>query len=86
MLIIHHFVKKLDVALPSASDFMEMDKLEQFMISRQGRLEGSDSTERLRARVTNLSGYQHHPSRVTRVLQEDLRASEAEFRKWQRNC
>ena len=86
MLIIHHFVQKLDVALPSASDFMEMDKLEQFMISRQGCLEGSDSTARLRARVANLSLYQRHPLRVTRFLQEDLRASEAEFRKWQRNC
>ena len=80
---IHNFIKQMEVDLPTAADFMSMRSLDQYMIARQGPLEGSHRTENLRSRANTLRAYQDRHSSVGSVHRRELGASYAEFRKWQ---
>ena len=80
---IHNFIKQMEVDVSTASDFTSMGKREQYVVARQGPLEGCHQTENLCTRLYLLRAYQDRHSSVGPILRGELDASFAEFRKWQ---
>ena len=80
---IHDFIKQMEVDPPTAADFMSMRPLDQYMVARQGSLEGPQPSQTLRTRARNLRAYQDQHNSVSVALQDELGASYKEYRRWQ---
>ena len=81
---LHNFIRQMVVDPETVTEFMNINQMEQYMIARQGLLDGSRPTDILRSRMQTLRDYLVCPSSVGRVLQGEFMVSREEFRRWKR--
>ena len=81
---LHNFIQQMDVDPETVSEFHHISKMEQYIIARQGQLEGSRPAHDLRFRMKTLRDFLECPSRVGRVLQGEFGVFREEFRRWEK--
>ena len=81
---LHNFIQKMDVDPETASEFMNISQMQQYMISRQGPLDGSRPADNLRSRMKYLRDFLVCPTRVGVLLQGEFEVSREVFRRWER--
>ena len=74
----------MDVDPETASEFMNISQMQQYMISRQGPLDGSRPADNLRSRMRNLRDFLECPGSVGRILQGEFGVLREEFRRWEK--
>ena len=81
---LHNFIQHMHVDPETVSEFHHISKMEQYIIARQGLLEGSRPADNLRSRMRNLRDFLECPGSVGRILQGEFGVLREEFRRWEK--